>query len=103
MYEIKRENVRLILGWSSTAGVRERTLRSLWKGLMTYGQNSTGGVRARMPESLWRGHVSASRTSRVVTSTWTSLRLRRKLQGVPEFRLVPIDRRGLHRTGGSSL
>jgi hypothetical protein len=54
---------------SSTAGVWEKTLQSLWRGLMTYGQNSTAGVRARMPTSLWRGHVSAGRMLRVTTST----------------------------------
>jgi hypothetical protein len=60
--------------------VRDRTLQSLWRGLMTCGQNSTAGVQARMPASLSRGRVSADRTSRVATSTTTLLRLHRRLQ-----------------------
>jgi hypothetical protein len=46
---------------------------------MTCGQNSTTGVQARMPVSLWRGRVSADRTSRVTTSTTTSLQLHHRL------------------------
>jgi hypothetical protein len=60
----------------------------LWKGLMTCGQNSAAGVRARMPASLWRGHVSADKTSRVATSTTTSVRLHRKVQRAPVSRRV---------------
>jgi hypothetical protein len=55
---------------------------------MTYVQSSTIGMWARMLESLWRGHVSAGKTSRVTTSTKTSLQLRHKLQGMPESRRV---------------
>jgi hypothetical protein len=68
--------------------MRERTLQSLWRGLMTCGQNSTAGVRARMPASLWRGRVSVDRMSRVATSTTTLLWLHRKLQRVPGSRRV---------------
>jgi hypothetical protein len=50
--------------------------------LTTCEQNSTTGVQARMLESLWRGRVSAGKTSRVATSTKTSL------QGTPESRWV---------------
>jgi hypothetical protein len=48
--------------------------------LRTCGQNSTADVRARMPASPWRGRVSAVRTSRVATSTTTSLRLHHRPQ-----------------------
>jgi hypothetical protein len=53
---------------------------------MTCRQSSTVGVRVRMLESLWRGRVSADKTSRVVTSTKTSLQLHHKLQWPPELR-----------------
>jgi hypothetical protein len=53
---------------------------------MTYEQSSTTGVRARMLRSLWRGHVSADKTSRVATSTRTSVQFRPKLQGMLESR-----------------
>jgi hypothetical protein len=39
-------------------------------------------------ESLWRGRVSAGKTSRVATSTRTSLQFHHKLQGMPESRRV---------------
>jgi hypothetical protein len=52
--------------------------------LMTCGHNSTAGMRATMLESLWRGRVSADKTSRVATSTKTSL------QGVTPLVLLQL-------------
>jgi hypothetical protein len=53
---------------------------------MTYKQSSITSVRAMMLGSLWRGRVSAGKTSRVATSTRTSVQFRHKLQGMPESR-----------------
>jgi hypothetical protein len=46
----------------------------------TFGQNSTAGVRERTPGSLWRGRASAAKTLRVATSIKTSLRQHRRHQ-----------------------
>jgi hypothetical protein len=40
----------------------------------TFGQNSTAGVRERTLGSLWRGRASVTKTSRVTTSIKTLLR-----------------------------
>jgi hypothetical protein len=76
-------------------------LQSLWRGPTTCGQSSTVGMQARMLESLWRGRGSARKTSRVATSTKTSLHLRHKLKGRPNPHGCPIGRRGLFRTSRS--
>jgi hypothetical protein len=92
-----REDVDHLLGMAHPGSARPRP-RSFWRQreasasvhspsvrghrLMTCGQNSTAGVRARVLEYLWRGQVSTSKTSRVATSTKTSL------QETPESRRV---------------
>jgi hypothetical protein len=68
---------------------------------MTCGQNSTVGMRARMPTSLWRGHVSANRTSRVATSTTTSMWLHRRPQRAPGSMRVSPWPAWATRAGGS--
>jgi hypothetical protein len=45
-------------------------------------------LRARMPASLWKGRESTDKTSRVATSTMTSLQLHRRLQWASRSRWV---------------
>jgi hypothetical protein len=87
-----RDDVDRLLDMAHSGSARPRP-RSSWRqheasASVRSPSNSTAGVRARMPVSLWKGHVSADRTSRVATSTTTSLRLHRRLQRAPGSRRV---------------
>jgi hypothetical protein len=50
---------------------------------MTSGQSSTAGVRERTPGSPWKGRASAAKTSRDATSIKTLLRQHRRHQWAP--------------------
>ena len=89
-----RDDVDRLLSMAHSSSTRPRPRSSqrqheVPRRLRTCGHNSTADVQARMPASPWRGRVSADRTSRVATSTTTSLRLHRRPQWAPGSRRVP--------------